>query len=151
MPEYKDLSPIQFMIDFMGCIQEEQSNTIRSKMLEYSRHLLQDALEMNWATTRHAHLVLLQDIKLGKCLWLKARRDGGTVPKTGKVTSKDQICVNFNANTCRFASDHVVDPQIMKHVCSYCHKQVGKLCYHNLQDCIQRRGTDTEKDDPKNS
>ena len=35
-----------------------KSNTIR--MLEYDRNLLQDAVETNWTTTHHAHLVLLQ-------------------------------------------------------------------------------------------
>ena len=166
LPEYKHLSPIQFMIGFMGCIQEEQSNTVRSNMLEYVRHLLQDALETNWATARHAHLILLQDIERGKCSWRRpdvvekirirntARvisQKSGTSPKTGKTTSKDKICFDFNANTCKFTSDHVVDGQIMKHACSYCHKQVGKLCYHKLQDCIQRWGSDAEKDNPKHS
>ena len=59
MPGYKDLSPIQFMINFMGCIQEEASSTVKSNMLEYGRHLLQDVLEINWATARCAHLMLL--------------------------------------------------------------------------------------------
>ena len=63
LPEYKDLSPIQFIIGFMGCIQEEQSNTIRNNMLEYGRHLLQDAIETNWLTARHAHMLLLQDME----------------------------------------------------------------------------------------
>ena len=38
-------------------------------MLEYGRHLFQDAIETNWSTARHAHLVLLQDIERGKCSW----------------------------------------------------------------------------------
>ena len=69
MPEYKDLSPIQFMIGFMGCIQEETSSSVKSNMLDYGRRLLQDALETNWATARHAHLMLLQEIERGKCSW----------------------------------------------------------------------------------
>ena len=32
-------------------------------MLEYGTHLFQDAIEINWVTTPHAHLVLLQDIE----------------------------------------------------------------------------------------
>ena len=166
LPDYKDLSPIQFMIGFMGCIQQEHSNTVRSNMLEYGRHLLQDTLETNWATARHAHLVLLQDIERGKCSWRRqdqiekirirntARvisQKNGTAPKTAKTSSKDKVCFDFNANTCKFASDHVVDGHIMKHACSYCHKQVGKLFYHKLQDCIRRRAPDAEKDNSKNS
>ena len=71
LPDYKDLSPLQFMVGFLGCIQEETSNTVRSNMLEYGRHLFQDAIETNWSTARHAHLVLLQDIERGKCSWHK--------------------------------------------------------------------------------
>ena len=69
LPEYKDLSPIQFVIGFMGCIQEEQSNTVCNNMLEYGHHLLQDTLEANWLTARHAHMVLLQDMERGKVTW----------------------------------------------------------------------------------
>ena len=65
LPEYKDLSPIQFVIGFMGCIQEEQSNTLCNNMLEYGRHLPQDALDTNWLTACHAHMVLLQDMEQG--------------------------------------------------------------------------------------
>ena len=57
--EYKELPPIQFMIGFLGCIPEEESNTVKANMVEYGRHLLQDALETNWQKARHAHMVLL--------------------------------------------------------------------------------------------
>ena len=50
MREYKELSLLQFMIGFMGCVLEEKSNTIRTNMVEYGRHLLQDAVETIWAT-----------------------------------------------------------------------------------------------------
>ena len=36
----KDLSSIQFMIRFLGYIQEEHSNTVRNNMIAYRRHLL---------------------------------------------------------------------------------------------------------------
>ena len=54
------------MVGFLGCIQEETINSVRENMLEYGRYLFQDAIEMNWVTARHAHLVLLQDIDI-KC------------------------------------------------------------------------------------
>ena len=69
LPDYKELSPLQFMVGFLGCLQEEGSSTVRSNMIEYGRHLFQDAIETNWATAKHAHMVLLQDIERGKCSW----------------------------------------------------------------------------------
>ena len=41
LPEYKELSPLQFMIGFLGCLQDESSNTVRANMIEYGRHLFQ--------------------------------------------------------------------------------------------------------------
>ena len=142
MPEYKDLSPIQFMIGFMGCIQEEASNSVKSNMLEYGRHLLQDALETNWVTARHAHLMLLQEIERRKCSWRRpdaiekirirntsrviSTKASGTAPKTGKHSSRDKVCTDFNSNNCKFPGDHIVYGQIVKHTYSYCFKETGK-------------------------
>ena len=68
LPEFKDLSRLQFMVGFLDCLQEEASNLVRNNMIEYDRHLFQDAIETNWATARHARLVLLQDTERGKCV-----------------------------------------------------------------------------------
>ena len=57
------------MIGFLGCLQDESSNTVRANMIEYGRHLFQDALETNWATAKPAHMVLLQEIERAKCSW----------------------------------------------------------------------------------
>ena len=154
LPEYKELSPLQFMIGFMGCVLEESSNTVRTNMLEYGRHLFQDAVETNWATARHTHLVLLQDIERGKVTWRRpdavekirirntarviSQKISGNTPKTGNYTAKDKTCVDYNTNGCKFASDHVIDGQIVKHACSHCHKEVGKYYYHKLQECMRQ-------------
>ena len=165
LPEYKDLSPIQFLIGFMGCIQEEHSNTVRNSMLEYGRHLLQDALETNWLTARHAHMVLLQDMERGKVTWrrpdmvekIRIRNTARVIPaksnptntRDNKGAAKDKICEDFNKNDCKFSSDHVVGGQIWKHACSYCFKEVGRYCYHKTQDCLRRRTGDQGKDKVK--
>ena len=122
-------------------------------MLEYGRHLLQDAVETNCATDHHAHLVLLQDIERGKCSTHRpdtvekvtvgntarviSQKSSANTDKTGKITTKDKICLKYNANGCKFASDHVIDGQIVKHACSHCFKEVDKFYYHKLQDCIR--------------
>ena len=162
LPDYKDLSPLQFMVGFLGCIQEEASNTVRSNMLEYGRHLFQDAIETNWSTARHAHLVLLQDIERGKCSWRRpdvvekirirntarviAPKPSANAAKGAKSSSREKICQDFNSNTCKHPSDHIVNGEIVKHACSYCYKEVNKLCYHKLQDCLRRKATDNSKD-----
>ena len=162
LPDYKDLSPLQFMVGFLGCVQEEMSNTVRSNMLEYGRHLFQDAIETNWATARHAHLVLLQDLERGKCSWRRpdvvekiriwntarviASKPSVNAAKGAKTSNRDKICQNFYANTCKHLSDHIVSGEIVKHACSFCYKEVNKLCYHKAQDCLRRKSTDRSKD-----
>ena len=162
LPDYKELSPLQFMVGFLGCLQDESSNTIRSNMIEYGRHLFQDALETNWTTARHAHMILLQEIERGECSW----RSPDTVEKnrirntariiTPKQTTalgkgnKDKICGDFNSNNCKFSSDHVVDGVIKKHACSYCYQEVGRLCLHKVQDCIRKK-TSSSKEPSKST
>ena len=167
LPEYKELSPLQFMVGFLGCLQEETSNTVRENMMEYGRHLFQDAIETNWVTARHAHLVLLQDIERGKCSWRRpdmvekvrirntARviqtKNNASAPKSYKNSSKEKVCTEFNANNCKSRGDHVVDGIINKHACSHCFQEVGKMYGHKLQDCFRRKSSDLAKDAQKNS
>ena len=155
LPEYKDLSPIQFFIGFLGCLQEEKSNTVRSNMIDYGRHLMQDAMETNWNTARHAHLVVLQDIERGKLSWRnpdqvdKVRirntarvimaKNTPQIHKQSKTSSKDKICEDYNDNNCTHQSDHVVNGLIHKHACQYCFAQVGRFCNHKLQDCLRKK------------
>ena len=161
LPEYKELSPLQFMIGFLGCLQDESSNTVKSNMIEYGRHLFQDALETNWATAKHAHMILLQEIERGKCSWRSpdlvekirirntarviAQKPVSTQPKSFK-SSKDKLCPDYNSNSCRFSSDHVVDGVIHKHACSYCHQEVGRWFSHKIHDCMRRKATESNKD-----
>ena len=107
LPEDKELSPLQFMIRFLRCLQDEYSSTVKSNMIEYGRHLFQDALETNWVTAKHAHMVLLQEIERGKCSWrfpdlekkiriqntarVIAQKPASTQPKSFKST-KDKLC-----------------------------------------------------------
>ena len=114
-------------------------------MIEYGRHLFQDALETNWGTTKHAQMVLLQEIERGKCSWRSpdlvekiriqntarviAQKPASTQPKSFKST-KDKLCPDYNTNNCRFSSDHVVDSVIHKHACLYCHQEVGRWFSH---------------------
>ena len=156
LPDYKDLSPLQFMVGFLGCIEVESSNTIRSNMLQYGRHLFQDALETNWATAKHAHLVLLQDIERGRCNWrqpdlvekVRIRNTARIITPKGQQSQASKtkhnpyvkICKEFNANSCSQPTDHILDGCILKHACSFCHQEVGRFCQHKVQDCIRRRG-----------
>ena len=167
LPEYKDLSPLQFSIGFMGCLLEETSTSIRNNMLEYARHLLQDAIETNWTTARHAHMMVLQDIERGKVTWrdsdniekIRIRstarvittKPTSTSGKGHKHTGKEKICVGYNEGTCKQQGDHVLDNIIYKHACAFCHQEVNRFCHHKTRDCLRRKNNEANKDKKQDS
>ena len=89
-------------------------------MIDYGRHLMQDALETKWSTTRYAHLVVLQDVECSKL----SRRNPDHVEKVrirnmarvilpkninqsskpGKPNTKDKVCADKNQNNCSHQS-----------------------------------------------
>ena len=138
------------MVGFLGCLQEENSSTIKANMIEYGRHLFQDAIETNWATAKHTHMILLQDIERGKCTWRNpdkieknrirntARvintKESPSQPKISKTSNHEKLCQDYNSNNCQQSADHIQNGQILKHACSYCFQEVGKFCQHKVQD-----------------
>ena len=44
---------------------------------------------------------------------------------------QEEASTDFNTNNCKFPGDHIVDGQIVKHACSFCFKETGKICHHN--------------------
>ena len=133
-------------------------------MIEYGRHLFQDALETNWATSKHAHMVLLQEIKSGKSSWstpdlvekiriqntarVIAQKPTSTQPKNFKST-KDKLCLDYNSNNCCYSLDHIVDGVIHKHACSYCHQEVGRWFPHKIHNCMRRKAAESNKQPKK--
>ena len=68
LPEYKNLSPVQFTVEFLGCLQDEPSITIKNNMIEYGRHSKIPSKNI-WTTAHHTNLSLLEEIEGGKCSW----------------------------------------------------------------------------------
>ena len=101
LPDYKDLSPLQFMIGFLGCLQDESSNT---NMIEYGQ------IERGKCSWRTPDLV--------EKIWI---RNTARVKQKSFKTTKDKLCADYNTNNCHYSPDHVVDGVIHKHACSYCH------------------------------
>ena len=69
MPTYEDLNIFQWVQGFSRCIIEEQNQQTHLHMLQYQCHLMQDALELNWATAKRAHAAVLTEIERGTTSW----------------------------------------------------------------------------------
>ena len=69
MPTYADINVYQWVQGFARCILEESDPLVRTYMLQYQGHLMQDALELNWATAKRAHAAVLTEIERGHASW----------------------------------------------------------------------------------
>ena len=109
------------MVGFLGCHHKVQY------IIEYGRHLFQDAIETNWATAKRAHMVL-QDIERGKCTCRNpdkigkvrirntarviAPKQAPTQPKSSNGSNREKICQDFNTNNLQHSTDHILNGQI---------------------------------------
>ena len=84
-----------------------------------SKHdnLMQDALETNWSTARHAYFVVLQDVERRRSTKVRISNTARVImpknmnqsSKPGKPNTKDKVCADYNQNNCSHQSDHMVD------------------------------------------
>ena len=92
-------------------------------MLQYYTLLLQDAVELNIQTAKHAHATVLQEIERGRAdrqhvdvLEKIKNRYTQRLAQNQKVSnnpSSVQTCVHFNKDFCRLDNDHVSAPRIL--------------------------------------
>ena len=68
-PAYEDINVYQWVQGFAHCILEESDPHIRTYMLEYQSHLMQDALKLNWPMAKRAHAAVLTEIERGHAHW----------------------------------------------------------------------------------
>ena len=109
MPAYEDINVYQLVQGFSHCILEESDHNIRTYMLEYQSHLMQDALELNWPTAKCAHTAVLTEIERGHAHWGDQtstdqirQRFTQRALKSQNVQAEDQtkICKHFNEEMC---------------------------------------------------
>ena len=117
MPPYEDINVYQWVQGFSRCILEESDPKIRTYMLQYQGHLMQDALELNWVTAKRAHAAVLTEIERGHASWgdlsqidrIRQRFTQRALKNPSSNNSEDQvrICKHFNEGNCNHSKDHV--------------------------------------------
>ena len=80
MPTCEDINMYEWVQGFSRCILEENDTQVRTHMLQYQGHLMQDALELNWATAKWAHAAVLTEIERGHL----SRGDQMQIDRKGK-------------------------------------------------------------------
>ena len=68
-PTYDDLNVFQWSQGFVYCVLEESHRKTRENMLRYFTSLMQDAVEMSFATAKRAHSIILQEIEKRNSDW----------------------------------------------------------------------------------
>ena len=99
IPTYKDINVYQWIQGFSRCILEESDPHVRTHMLQYQGHLMQDALELNWATAKRAHAAVLTEIERGHATW-------------GDLTQIDRIRQRFTQRALKNQSNSNSEDQV---------------------------------------
>ena len=145
MPAYDDINVFQWVQGVSRCILEESDPQIRTYMLQYQGHLMQDALELNWATAKRAHAAVLTEIERGHASWgdlsqidrIRQRFTQRALKNPSSNNSEDQvrICKHFNEGNCNHSKDHIEGCITYKHACYACHRAVKCHYPHPEEKC----------------
>ena len=144
MPTYEDINVYQWVQGFSRCALEESDPQVRTHMLQYQGHLMQEALELNWATAKRAHAAVLTEIERGYTSWGDQtqidrirQRFTQRALKNPTTSNEEQvrICKHFNEGNCSHTKDHVEGRVTYKHACFACHKAVKRHYPHPEEKC----------------
>ena len=145
MPTYEDINVFQWVQGFSRCIIEEQNQQTRLHMLQYQSHLMQDALELNWATAKRAHAAVLTEIERGTTSWpdhtgvdrIRQRFTQRAMksPQTAHMDEQVKICKRYNEEACNQPKDHTEGRTLYKHACFNCYKTVKRHYPHPEAKC----------------
>ena len=75
---YEQLTQAQFVLGFLGSVQEEQDSYIKGNMIEYLTELFQNVCDQCWQADKGAHLVVMTKMEEGLITW-------GDLKKVNKV------------------------------------------------------------------
>ena len=119
----KLLVPIQFIISFLGCIQEAQKNTVSiicCRMVAISfrmpsrqtgshlvMHLWSSCRTCNEERSPGDFQARFEKIQIQNTARVISARTNPPNTKDNKDATKDMICEDFNKNDRKFSSDHV--------------------------------------------
>ena len=121
-------------MEFLRCIMEEPDQQTRLHMLRYQCSLMQNALELNWATAKRTHAAVLTEIERGCTSWADQaevdrirQRFTQRIIKTPATTNPEEqakICKRYNEETCNQPKDHMEGRTLYRHACFTCYKAV---------------------------
>ena len=136
MPTYKDINVYQWVQGFSRCVLEESDLQIRTHMLTYQGHLMQDALELTWSPVKRAHAAVLTEIESGQQSWgdqiqidQKRQRFTQRALKTQPASTSDEqtrICKHYNEGNCNHNKNHVEGRITYRHACFACYKSIKR-------------------------
>ena len=150
-PTYDDLNVFEWSQGFVYCVLEESHSKTRENMLRYCTSLMQDAVEMSFATAKRAHTIVLQEIEKGNCDLdnldkiekLRCRHTQRNismgVKKSVDSSDKVQNCKLYNKGMCRHDNvlEHVEKGILYQHYCSHCFAITGKRFKHPKTQCLR--------------
>ena len=155
-PTYDDLSVYQWSQGYIQGVLEESSEKIRKNMLRHFVSVIQDSIELSFATAQCAHGLILQEMERGTVDWSQVekiekirgrntQRIWQTASNSSPVdTDKTMLCKLYNK--CRYdkQSEHVEKGITYQHYCSNCYAVTGRRFEHPRSQCIRLKGDKKE-------
>ena len=159
-PTYDELSVYQWSQGFVQCILEEQSSKVKENMMKYFVSIMQDAIELSFATAKRAHGIVLQEMekgsvdwqKLGKIELIRSIKTQRLVPSTvngrASADSSEKVVPGklYNKGTCRYEkqTEHTDKGTTYGHYCSHCIVVTGKKYEHPRNQCLRLKNEKKE-------
>ena len=124
-------------------------------MLRHFVSSMQDSIELSFATAKHAHGLILQEMEKGSLTWLQAekidkirgRNTQRLVPSgpnanakmSNEGTEKTMLCKLYNKGSCKYQNqtEHTDKGMTYQHFCSNCFSSTGKKYEHPRHQCLQ--------------
>ena len=135
-PNYEDLSTLQWVQGYVGCVLDEKDETARQNMLWHLMQLMEDSIELSFHTAKHAQAVVLQEIERCRCdsknpdLVEKIRCRNTQCPlnvsEPTRKNNKTFLCRHYNEGTCKYDSEQSEGDKVFEHYCVYYFKVVSK-------------------------
>ena len=125
-----------------------------SEKLIHFVSMMQDSIELSFATAKRAHGLILQEMERGTVDWSQVekiekirgrntQRIWQTASNSSPVdTEKTMLCKLYNKGTCRHdkQSEHVEKGVTYQHYCSNCYAVTGRRFEHPRSQCIRLKG-----------
>ena len=153
---YDELTPVQWMLGFLRCLQEQRDTATSQHMLSHGINVLQDAVDVSFPVAKGAYAVTMHEMEEGRVTWGDTERlerirqlytqrhlfqgtpeVASQAGKTAMQGNNRQVCAAYQNGSCSSETDHRDNGILQRHICAHCVKTVKKAHNHPQSSCFR--------------